>query len=174
MEIPERNLLIERYLPKIRGIARQLSYRLPSSFEVEDLVQIAVVALIEASERYKEDTGSSWWSFVRDRCYGSMINFVDGEIRRVKGGETNGFSSLTNPPLPSEAPDRSPNPECQAITHEQARLLIRRIGRLPKKHRAYLRLKVDGRTHSEIARRLGVSLPRISQIKTKVREELVA
>ena len=80
LDIIQRNLLIERHLARIRRIASDLSFRFRGRFHVEDLVQVAVLALIEASQRYKEDAGCSWWAFVRPRCYGSMLNFIDMEI----------------------------------------------------------------------------------------------
>lgn len=172
---------------------------MPACFDAEDLVQAAVLEVLRASERFqplhkemspscalpairpvrsgggeedrsKREPGHAvdaavdpaearWWAFVKPRAYGAMMDLV-----RRQWPET-------QPEDASELPS-SDNPEAHAIERAQVRILLERIRRLPRKQRAFVRFKIEGRTHSEIARRLGVSLPRVSQIKKMVEEKV--
>ncbi len=69
---------VERYADLVRRIAHHLAARLPSSVEVDDLVQAGMIGLIEASRNYDPDQGASFETYASIRIRGSMID----EIRR--------------------------------------------------------------------------------------------
>jgi len=65
--------LVAGCLPLVERMARQLHRRLPSSIDLEALVQSGVVGLLEALERYDPDRGVPFRVYARHRIYGEMI-----------------------------------------------------------------------------------------------------
>ncbi len=69
---------VERYADLVRRIAHHLAARLPSSVEVDDLIQAGMIGLIEASRNYDPEQGATFETYASIRIRGSMID----EIRR--------------------------------------------------------------------------------------------
>ncbi|WP_420605846.1 sigma-70 family RNA polymerase sigma factor [Novosphingopyxis sp.] len=67
--------LIEDHIPLVRKIAWHVSGRAPASIEVEDLIQIGLIALIEAARRY-EDQGHQFSTYAGTRVRGAMIDHL--------------------------------------------------------------------------------------------------
>ena len=67
--------LIEDHIPLVRKIAWHVSGRAPASIEVEDLIQIGLIALIEAARRY-EDQGHQFSTYAGTRIRGAMIDHL--------------------------------------------------------------------------------------------------
>jgi RNA polymerase sigma factor for flagellar operon FliA len=65
--------LIEDHIPLVRKIAWHVAGRSPATIEVEDLIQIGMVALIEAARRY-EDQGHQFATYAGTRIRGAMID----------------------------------------------------------------------------------------------------
>jgi RNA polymerase sigma factor FliA len=70
--------LLERYSPLVKRIAHHLLGRLPSSVQVDDLIQAGVIGLLEASRNYDATKGASFETYAGIRIRGSMID----EVRR--------------------------------------------------------------------------------------------
>ena len=70
--------LIERYSPLVKRIAHHLQARLPSSVQVDDLIQAGLIGLLEASRNYDASKGASFETYAGIRIRGSMID----EVRR--------------------------------------------------------------------------------------------
>jgi RNA polymerase sigma factor for flagellar operon FliA len=70
--------LLERYAPLVKRIAHHLLARLPSSVQVDDLIQAGVVGLLEAARNYDAGKGASFETFAGIRIRGAMID----EVRR--------------------------------------------------------------------------------------------
>jgi len=70
--------VVERHTELVRRIAHHLAARLPSSVEVDDLVQAGMIGLIEASRNFDSEQGASFETYASIRIRGSMID----EIRR--------------------------------------------------------------------------------------------
>ncbi len=70
--------LIERYSPLVKRIAHHLLARLPSSVQVDDLIQAGLIGLLEASRNYDGSKGASFETYAGIRIRGSMID----EVRR--------------------------------------------------------------------------------------------
>jgi RNA polymerase sigma factor for flagellar operon FliA len=94
--------LILRNIDIVKRTALHLSSRLPSSVQLEDLMQAGVVGLIEAARRYSPTSGTSFQSFAIARVRGAMLDDlrrgdwiprsvhkrsreVAGAIRRLEG-----------------------------------------------------------------------------------------
>jgi len=70
----DRNELVLTHLPLIRTIAKRLSKRLPPSVEVEELVNIGVLGLLDAWDRFDATKGVPFKSYAELRIKGQMID----------------------------------------------------------------------------------------------------
>jgi len=70
----DRNELVLTHLPLIRTIAKRLSKRLPPSVEVEELVNIGVLGLLDAWDRFDATKGVPFKSYAELRVKGQMID----------------------------------------------------------------------------------------------------
>lgn len=70
--------IVETHAELVRRIAHHLAARLPSSVEVDDLVQAGMLGLIEAARNFQADQGASFETYASIRIRGAMID----EIRR--------------------------------------------------------------------------------------------
>jgi RNA polymerase sigma factor for flagellar operon FliA len=73
---PARN--IEDYMGLVKRIAYHLKGRLPSSVQVEDLVQSGMIGLLEAMQKYDAMQGASFETYAGIRIRGAMLD----EIRK--------------------------------------------------------------------------------------------
>jgi RNA polymerase sigma factor FliA len=75
---PQAHELVEQHGPLVRRIAHHLLARLPSSVNVEDLIQSGMIGLLEAAASYDASRGASFETFAGIRIRGAMID----EVRR--------------------------------------------------------------------------------------------
>ena len=68
--------LIERYAPLVKRIAYHLLARLPSSVQVDDLMQAGMIGLLEASKKYDGSKGASFETYAGIRIRGAMLDEV--------------------------------------------------------------------------------------------------
>jgi RNA polymerase sigma factor for flagellar operon FliA len=71
-----RNALVTEHLHLVKRIAQQMPASLPSSVDMDDLIQSGMVGLIEAAERYKDDQGASFATYAFYRIRGAMIDAI--------------------------------------------------------------------------------------------------
>ncbi|MHA6767981.1 sigma-70 family RNA polymerase sigma factor [Sphingobium ummariense] len=67
--------LARRYMPLVRKIAWHVHGRVSSAIEIEDLLQIGMVALVEAANSF-EDRGLGFASYAQMRVRGAMIDYL--------------------------------------------------------------------------------------------------
>lgn len=72
------NDLVARYAPLVKRIAHHLLARLPSSVQLDDLIQAGVIGLLEAARNYDAGKGASFETYAGIRIRGAMID----EVRR--------------------------------------------------------------------------------------------
>lgn len=72
--------LVENSMPLVRKIAWHVHARVASAIEVEDLIQIGMIALIEAARGY-EDRGHAFSTYASMRIRGAMIDHLRREAR---------------------------------------------------------------------------------------------
>lgn len=77
-EKPDSRKLVEEHGPLVRRIAYHLLARLPSSVNVDDLVQSGMIGLLEAAGNYDAAKGASFETYAGIRIRGAMID----EVRR--------------------------------------------------------------------------------------------
>jgi RNA polymerase sigma-B factor len=66
-----RNALVERYMP----LARHLARRYPAGGEREDVLQVAMLALVKAVDRFDPDRGSAFTSFATPTILGEIKRY---------------------------------------------------------------------------------------------------
>jgi RNA polymerase sigma factor for flagellar operon FliA len=71
--IPEAEL-VRRHADLVKRIAHHLAARLPSSVEIDDLVQAGVIGLLEAARHYSPDRGASFETYAGIRIRGAMLD----------------------------------------------------------------------------------------------------
>ncbi|HEU0197830.1 MAG TPA: RNA polymerase sigma factor FliA [Nevskiaceae bacterium] len=75
---PTPEALVAEYRELVRRIAYHLLARLPSSVDVDDLIQAGTLGLLEAARAFRADAGASFKTFAGIRIRGAMID----ELRR--------------------------------------------------------------------------------------------
>lgn len=70
--------LIEQYSPLVHRIAYHLKARLPANVLVDDLIQVGMIGLLDASQHYDPSQGASFETYATIRVRGSMLD----ELRR--------------------------------------------------------------------------------------------
>ena len=66
--------LVNRYAPLVKKIAYHLMARLPSSVQVDDLIQAGMLGLLDAAGQYKASQGASFETYASIRIRGAMID----------------------------------------------------------------------------------------------------
>ena len=77
-EYCNRNQLFEENLNLVKAIARHICVRLPPGQQLDDLVQVGLIGLLEASRVYDAGLGASFKSYASIRIRGAIMD----ELRR--------------------------------------------------------------------------------------------
>ncbi len=72
---PAPEKLAQQYMPLVRKIAWHVHGRVSSAIEIEDLLQIGMVALVEAANSF-EDRGHGFATYAQMRVRGAMIDHL--------------------------------------------------------------------------------------------------
>lgn len=67
--------LVQSHMPLVRRIAWQLRPMLPAAVAMEDIIQVGMVALVEASRGY-EDRGHAFSTYATMRIRGAMVDLL--------------------------------------------------------------------------------------------------
>ncbi len=65
---------LKQHAPLVRRLALQLIAKLPASVELDDLIQVGMVGLLEASERYQNDQNATFETYASQRIRGAMLD----------------------------------------------------------------------------------------------------
>lgn len=68
--------LVDRHAPLVKRIAVHLLGRLPDGIELDDLVQVGLIALLEAGRQYTPSKGASFETYASIRIRGAMLDEV--------------------------------------------------------------------------------------------------
>jgi RNA polymerase sigma factor for flagellar operon FliA len=68
--------LVEAHAPLVKRIAAHLLGRLPEGIELDDLVQVGLIALLEAARHYTPSKGASFETYASIRIRGAMLDEV--------------------------------------------------------------------------------------------------
>ncbi len=69
-----REQIAVEFAPVVKHIANRLSARLPVGFQVDDLVQVGMIGLLEAVERYDPKREAKFKTFAEFRIRGAMLD----------------------------------------------------------------------------------------------------
>lgn len=79
VELQGENDLVVRYAPLVKRIAQHLMHRLPSSVQIDDLIQSGMIGLLEAARQYDPSQGASFQTYAGIRIRGAMLD----EMRKL-------------------------------------------------------------------------------------------
>jgi len=71
---PDREQLVQRFVPLVKRIAYHLTARLPPSVLFDDLVQNGMLGLLDAIDRYQEGFGAQFETYATQRIRGAMLD----------------------------------------------------------------------------------------------------
>ncbi|HMV01322.1 MAG TPA: sigma-70 family RNA polymerase sigma factor, partial [Rhodocyclaceae bacterium] len=71
---PEREQLVQRFVPLVKRIAYHLMARLPSNVLFDDLVQNGMIGLLDAIGRFEEGFGAQFETYATQRIRGAMLD----------------------------------------------------------------------------------------------------
>ncbi|PLW68311.1 RNA polymerase sigma factor FliA [Pseudohalioglobus lutimaris] len=79
-DIQERSVdeLVREYLPLVKKIGLHLVGRMPPHIELDDLMQVGIIGLMQASQSYDPSRGANFSTFAGIRIKGAMLD----EVRR--------------------------------------------------------------------------------------------
>lgn len=71
---PDRDQLVQRFLPLVKRVAYHLMARLPASVQFDDLVQNGMIGLLDALDRFQEGFGAQFETYATQRVRGAMLD----------------------------------------------------------------------------------------------------
>ena len=80
--------LFEAHSALVRRIAWHVHSRMSTAIEVEDLIQIGLIALVEAAQNF-EDRGLAFTPYAQTRIRGAMVDALRREARMGRAGMAN-------------------------------------------------------------------------------------
>lgn len=66
--------LLTQYAPMVRHMALQLIAKLPANVELDDLIQVGMMGLLDAANRYQDDQGAKFNTYAGQRIRGAMLD----------------------------------------------------------------------------------------------------
>ena len=70
----DRDQLILDYYPMVRQVAYRMARRFPQCVDVDDLVNIGIIGLIDAVDRYQPERAPSFSAYARIRVQGAIVD----------------------------------------------------------------------------------------------------
>ncbi len=70
----KKDQLIQRFAPLVKRIAYHLMARLPSSVQVDDLIQNGMIGLLDAIDRFEAGMGAQFETYAAQRVRGAMLD----------------------------------------------------------------------------------------------------
>jgi len=65
---------VRRFAPMVKRMAHHLAARLPSSVQIDDLMQAGLIGLMDAATRYEEEQGVQFETYAAQRIRGAMLD----------------------------------------------------------------------------------------------------
>jgi RNA polymerase sigma factor for flagellar operon FliA len=69
-----RNQIINEYLPYVKRIVNRIAVHLPASIEIDDLINVGVIGLIQAIERYDPTRDNKFITYAAFRIKGAVLS----------------------------------------------------------------------------------------------------
>ncbi|AII15284.1 RNA polymerase sigma28 factor [Campylobacter iguaniorum] len=74
----ERDDLVLSYMPALKAMAFRLKTRLPAFIDANDLISIGATQMVKLSKTYDKEQNDNFWGYVKQRVYGSMLDYLRG------------------------------------------------------------------------------------------------
>lgn len=161
----ERDRLVRDHLNLVRSIASRLLLALPPCYDIDDLIGVGNLALLAAAESFRPNDflGVPFGAYARHRVRGAMLDIARrSQLRERTMPPLEGVPEGSYLPVPEELVDQA---------REIARVRVA-IGRLPAREQRIINLHYAGEAFKQIARVLGLSESRISQLHKEALEAL--
>lgn len=72
--LPNKEELLKQYKPLVVKLARHFMTKLPSSVEVDDLIQVGMIGLLQSLERFDSSQNIKFETFATQRIKGAMLD----------------------------------------------------------------------------------------------------
>ena len=72
--LSDKEACLREYAPMVKRIAHHMMAKLPSSVEVNDIIQAGMMGLLEAAGRYDELRGAQFETYAAQRIRGAMLD----------------------------------------------------------------------------------------------------
>jgi RNA polymerase sigma factor for flagellar operon FliA len=72
--LKDKDECIKEYAPLVKRLAHQMMTRLPSSVQIEDIMQAGLIGLLDAASRYDELHGAQFETYATQRIRGAMLD----------------------------------------------------------------------------------------------------
>lgn len=109
---PDKEDLVQRFVPLVKRIAFHLMARLPPSVQFDDLVQNGMLGLLDAMARYQEGFGAQFETYATQRIRGAMLDGLREndwlprqlrrDMRRIEAALSHLEHGLGRPPMEGE------------------------------------------------------------------------
>lgn len=152
-----------------RAIAGDLLRKgqVPFSVSIEDLSQAGLVAALGARTRYDATRGASLRTFLGIRIRGAILDEIERQMRGYVEASYDELDAI------HQAPGHMDTPERHAMHYERLMRLVKAIDRLPVRWQQLLALRYqEDLTQRQVARDMGVTEARISQIHGQITDRL--
>lgn len=176
------------FMPLVQQIVARILRRLPPNVLREDLVAAGTYGLVDALRKNSERTTAFEW-YARIRIRGAVVDELraqDWLTRRARTRVTRaqasgegpsvsviGFDDLPEGQALGTSDASATSPLHQVETRLERAALERAVGLLPEREASIVRwYYFDGTAFKDIASRLGVSEPRVSQLHARAMARL--
>jgi len=132
----EINQRVQKHIPLARKIAWQVHGRVRDLLDIDDLIQIGMIALIEAAQRFQDTGEATFGTYAAIRVKGALIDHLRSNLR-CQGWLFNAGTALLPPKRPLRMRGATPIiPSClrKKLVSELMNYTIGRI-KFPKRPR---------------------------------------
>src|SRR5437867_4453910 len=85
----QKNLPLNEHVALVKKIAYLLKAKLPASVEVDDLVQVGMMGLLDALNRYEDTHGAQFETYAVQRIRGAMLDELRSSDWMPRGARQN-------------------------------------------------------------------------------------
>ena len=110
--LSDKEHCLKEYAPLVKRIAHHMMVKLPSSVEVDDIIQAGMIGLLDAASRYDDLRGAQFETYAAQRIRGAMLDELRGadwlprslrrDMRRIEAAIHHLQQSLGRAPAESE------------------------------------------------------------------------
>lgn len=145
------------------------SGQIPRPVFLDDVLQAGLVAALRAVHRYNGQSGATIETYLGHRIKGAIRDEIEAQMRTYVYASVDELTEEGRLPEPVS----HDTPEAFVIWAERLECLTREIERLPARQKRVLyAIYGQGRTQHDVSRELGVTEPRVSQIKKQAMRSL--